>query len=117
MDFLKEKQQEITARMRELEPAVAEYARLEAAHAALNGIDATSGIAKSTNSGGAKRGRTRGSGVRAQQAIEVIKKHPGITVAELAERSGIGQNYLYRVLPVLAESGQARKEGKGWHPA
>lgn len=28
---------------------------------------------------------------------------------------GIQQNYLYRVMPDLAERGQVYKEGSGWH--
>ena len=37
-DFLDEKQQEITARLRELKPLIEEYQRLEAAAAALDGL-------------------------------------------------------------------------------
>ena len=29
---------------------------------------------------------------------------------------GIKQNYLYRVLPGLAEDGLVAKDGRGWHP-
>lgn len=29
---------------------------------------------------------------------------------------GITQNYLYRVLPGLANDGVVTKEGRGWHP-
>jgi hypothetical protein len=29
----------------------------------------------------------------------------------------IAPNYLYRVLPPLAEQGQVKRDGKGWHPA
>ncbi len=28
---------------------------------------------------------------------------------------GIKQNYLYRVVPDLAEQGKVTKSGKGWH--
>ena len=28
---------------------------------------------------------------------------------------GIKQNYLYRVMPMLANEGQVVKSGKGWH--
>ena len=28
---------------------------------------------------------------------------------------GIKQNYLYRVMPTLAEEGQVVKSGRGWH--
>ena len=30
---------------------------------------------------------------------------------------GIKQNYLYRVMPTLAEEGQVVKSGRGWHVA
>ncbi len=29
---------------------------------------------------------------------------------------GIKQNYLYRVLPGLANEKKVKKDGKGWHP-
>jgi DNA-binding IclR family transcriptional regulator len=41
---------------------------------------------------------------------------PGITVPEIAEKMGIKQNYLYRVLPGLAEDGLVVKDGRGWKP-
>ena len=40
---------------------------------------------------------------------------PGITIPEMAEAMGIQQNYLYRVMPDLAEKGQVTKSGRGWH--
>ena len=45
------------------------------------------------------RGRPRGSGARAKQALELVRARPGITIAELADAMGIKANYLYRVLP------------------
>jgi hypothetical protein len=44
-----------------------------------------------------------------------VRARPGITIPELAEAMGIKQNYLYRVMPSLAESGQVIKSGRGWH--
>jgi hypothetical protein len=29
---------------------------------------------------------------------------------------GIEPNYLYRVLPKLAQEGSVKREGQGWHP-
>ena len=45
-----------------------------------------------------------------------MQENPGITISELADRMGIKQNYLYRVLPGLEQDGLVRKEGRGWHP-
>jgi len=44
-----------------------------------------------------------------------VRSRPGITVPELAEAMGIKQNYLYRVMPDLAEQGLVTKSGRGWH--
>ena len=66
-------------------------------------------------SGNGRRGRPRGSGTRATQAYELVKARPGITIPELAEAMGIKQNYLYRVMPSLADEGRVTKSGRGWH--
>jgi hypothetical protein len=34
----------------------------------------------------------------------------------MANRMGIAQNYLYRVLPGLQEQGHVTRRGRGWHP-
>jgi DNA-binding IclR family transcriptional regulator len=44
-----------------------------------------------------------------------VRERPGITIPELAEAMGIQQNYLYRVMPSLAEEGKVTKSGRGWH--
>jgi sugar-specific transcriptional regulator TrmB len=127
-DFLDEKRKEIQARLKELKPLVEEYTRLEAAERALSGVDnngasaGTSTASRTTrrrrssgSSGTGRRGRPRGSGTRAVQAFELVKARPGITIPELAEAMGIKQNYLYRVMPTLAEEGKVTKSGRGWH--
>ena len=127
-DFLDEKKREISERLKELKPLVEEYQRLEAAAAALDGVSATGGsatggsaaarprAARRAPSGTRRRGRPRGSGTRARQALELVRSRPGITIPEMAEEMGIKQNYLYRVLPGLQKDGLVRKEGRGWHP-
>src|SRR5690349_332007 len=139
-DFLDEKRKEIQARLKELKPLVEEYQRLEAAESALSGVaDGSSGSTSTSTStptaaparrapsgtrrrssgggggGGRRRGRPRGSGTRAAQALELVRDRPGITIPEMAQAMGIQQNYLYRVLPGLAEEGKVTKSGKGWH--
>ena len=101
-----------------------EYQRLEAAERALAGVGSKSAArstaaapsrrARSGSSNG-RRGRPRGSGTRALQALELVRARPGITIPELAEAMGIKQNYLYRVMPTLAEEGLVTKSGRGWH--
>src|SRR5689334_24710374 len=121
-DFLDEKRKEIRARLQELKPLVEEYHRLEAAAQALEGVGTTTTSTRrsrttTTRTGGGtgRRGRPRGSGTRGKQALELVRANPGITIPELADKMGIKQNYLYRVLPGLQKDGQVRKEGRGWH--
>jgi len=137
-DFLDEKRTEIGARLKELKPLVDEYTRLQAAAAALDGVPAnsvapstprraagrasaggrkrSSSRAKSNGASGKRRGRPKGSGTRGNEALQLVKSNPGITIPELAEKMGIKQNYLYRVLPGLAQDGLVAKDGRGWHP-
>jgi sugar-specific transcriptional regulator TrmB len=119
-DFLDEKRKEIQARLKELKPLVDEYRRLESAERALAGVEskpATSAPrrSRSASSSNGRRGRPKGSGTRALQALELVRARPGVTIPELAEAMGIKQNYLYRVMPTLAEQGQVVKSGRGWH--
>jgi len=124
-DFLEEKRKEISQRLKELRPLVDEYHRLEAAEQALSGVGSTrrattaaprrARAGRPKGSGTRKRGRPRGSGTRANQALDLVKARPGITIPELAEAMGIKQNYLYRVLPGLAGEGKVTKSGRGWH--
>jgi hypothetical protein len=129
-DFLEVKKREISERMNELRPAVDEFHRLEAAHRALEGVgddgggsrgggrsSSSSRRSSGTGSGsGQGRGRPKGSGARADQARKLVSESPGITIPEMAQKMGIQQNYLYRVLPGLEQEGQVRKEGRGWYP-
>src|SRR6476659_8989493 len=106
-DFLDSKKTEIKSRLEELKGAVEEHARLQAALDALEGVNRGS----TATSTGARRGRPRGTGTRAQEAIEAVTKEPGLTAGEIAERMGINQNYLYRVLPALEQDGKLEKRG------
>jgi hypothetical protein len=123
---------DIDDRLRELKE---EVSRLEAARSALVGgrrrpgrpraaatATATAAAptrrraAAPTRRPGRPRGRSR-SGTRANQALELVRSTPGITIPQIAEKMGIEPNYLYRVMPRLATEGQVRREGQGWHPA
>jgi hypothetical protein len=114
-DFLDEKRREIEARLKELRPLVDEYDRLQKAAAALAGVGNGGARQKTTRRRG--RGRPRGTGKRAQQALELVRARPGITIRELSEAMGIHANYLYRVMPTLESEGPVVKREKGWHPA
>jgi hypothetical protein len=119
-DFLDEKRREIQVRLKELRPLIDEYHRLQAAERALSGVEdkpATAAAPRRRRSAASngRRGRPRGSGTRAAQALQLVRERPGITIPELADAMGIKQNYLYRVMPGLAEEGKVTKSGRGWH--
>lgn len=131
-DFLKKTLKEIEARRRELEPLVEEYRQLEEAAAALQGVDGGTSSAparsrgktptrsrrrSSPSNGTGRRGRPRGSGKRAQQALDLVAGQPGITIPELAKAMKIQPNYLYRVMPGLEQEGKVKRKDKGWYPA
>jgi hypothetical protein len=127
-DFLDTKRKEIAARLRELEPLVSEYRQLEAAQTALAGLPSSARTTTTARrSRGSRptaspatprrRGRPRGSGTRALQALELVKAQPGITTGEIAAAMGIKQNYLYRVLPGLERDSKIAKRGRGWFPS
>ena len=126
-DFLEDKKREINARLKELRPLVDEYTRLEAAAQALEGVTANGSSSaggrrraatrtRRSSTGTGRRGRPKGSGTRSKQALELVRAKPGITIPELADAMKIKQNYLYRVLPGLAQEGLVTKKGRGWHP-
>ena len=143
-DFLDEKRQEITNRLKELKPLVDEYGRLEAAASALAGVGgapastatvtrrrgpgrprgsgkkaaaAPTAVARKAAAPAKRRaGRRKGSGTRAAEALSFVQGQPGITIPELAAKMGIKQNYLYRVLPGLESENKVEKKGRGWHP-
>ncbi len=173
-DFLDDRRREITDRLKELEPLVDEFNRLEAAATALasaigsaaseagsaavatvtrrrgrgrprgsaNRTKAAKAAADSTPAvdtpatverkkpgrpkgsgkkvgrpaGSGKVGRPKGGGKRATEALSLVQGQPGITIAELAAKMGIKQNYLYRVLPGLQKEDKLVKKGRGWYP-
>jgi DNA-binding IscR family transcriptional regulator len=107
-----------------------ESTRLKAARAALTGRRErrdrpASGVARQKSAGarGQRNGRVparqaRGNGgTRANQALELVRRQPGITIPQIAQAMNIQSNYLYRVLARLASAGEITRHGQGWHPA
>jgi hypothetical protein len=124
-EFVDTAVKDIDARLRELQD---EVSRLEAARTALTGgrrrgrprgsaARATrASTARRTTARTRVRSTRRGGNTRAVQALELVRKQPGVTIPELAKAMKIQPNYLYRVLPRLASEGQVKRDGQGWHP-
>lgn len=123
-DFVDSTVKDIDNRLNELRQ---EVTRLEAARQALVGGRRGPGRPAATNSSSTRRRSTtrrtgrprgrRGGNTRANQALNLVRDSPGITIPQIAEALKIEPNYLYRVMPKLVEEGQVRREGQGWHPA
>jgi len=125
-DFVQTAVKEIDDQLRLLKD---EASRLEAARAALAGGSrrvgrpAPDGNMRTPRPVSRHAGREalarprRGGNTRANQALELVREKPGITIPEIAEEMKIEPNYLYRVLPRLASDGQVTRDGKGWHSA
>jgi transposase-like protein len=71
--------------------------------------------AASAGTGRKRRGR-RG-GTRADQAVKLIEKQPGISASDVAKTMKIKPNYLYRVLGDLEKDGRVKKDGRNYFPA
>jgi CRP-like cAMP-binding protein len=72
---------------------------------------------KATTAAGAPRRRRRRRGTRADQAVALVQRNPGITASDIAKSMKIKPNYLYRVLGELEKEGRVKKKGRQYHPA
>ncbi|HEU4392249.1 MAG TPA: winged helix-turn-helix transcriptional regulator [Solirubrobacterales bacterium] len=64
-----------------------------------------------------RRRRKRRGGTRADQAVNLIAKDPGISASDVAKQMKIKPNYLYRVLGDLEKEGRVKKKGRQYFPA
>jgi hypothetical protein len=85
-DFLDEKRQEITERLKELKPAVDEYNRLEAAAAALQGVGGSSAATATAAPRRRGPGRPRGSVRRKGTTTSPATAAPAKATAKKAGR-------------------------------
>jgi hypothetical protein len=123
-DFVDSTVKDIDSRLRELKE---EVLKLEAARSVLVGTRRGPGRPRGSNSTTAPRRRTgrrpgrprgrRGGNTRANQALELVRNQPGITIPQIAEALKIEPNYLYRVMPRLVADGLVKRDGQGWHGA
>ena len=132
VDVLNDLRKDLEKRLKDLAPMVEEHAHVRAALDALKDTGtqarrsaataahtAASAVRRSpaSKNGTGSRGRARGGGARALEALRHVHGNPGITIGELATKMKIKPNYLYRVLPQLQREGKVRKDGSGYHAA
>jgi DNA-binding Lrp family transcriptional regulator len=78
-------------------------------HAAARRLDEVGALARSALD--AQRGRR----TRASQALEVLRKSPGMSIPELAKRMNMRRGYLYRIMPGLEREGKVTRQGSRWY--
>jgi len=71
---------------------------------------------KAASTGAPRRRRKRRGGTRADQAVNLISKEPGISASDVAKQMKIKPNYLYRVLGDLEKEGRVKKKGRQYYP-
>ena len=140
-DFLTQQRQQIDARLQQLRPAHEEYLTLLEAKEALEGLKSPArpgrppgrrgpgrppgsrntkrATTRSPSANGRRRPRRAGrrrraGGTRSDQALQLIKSNPGMTVPQIADKMGIRQNYLYRVTAALQKDGSVKRKGQGF---
>jgi hypothetical protein len=123
---------QVEARIKELRPAHEEYLALLELQKTLGSAAAPSNgrrrgrrpgrpagsktTTSSTTGTRRRRGRPpKGAKTRADEALDLIKANPGISVSDIAKRMNIRQNYLYRVTGQLQKSGAVRRRNGGFH--
>jgi predicted HTH transcriptional regulator len=128
LDEVRSLEKHVVARLRELEPALAEYEELRKLADRLElGYDPAANppptAKRSPRTRAAKpsgRRATRGrkprrspvaASERDQQVLAVIAEQPGVTAPELGKRLGVDYTGLYRVIRRLESRGQIRKDG------
>jgi transposase-like protein len=100
-----------------------ERKRLERALAELGGKVTRRAPGRPRGGGGGSKAsstpkrRKRRGGTRADQAVALIEKEPGISASDVAKTMKIKPNYLYRVLGDLEKEGRVKKQGRQYYPA
>lgn len=132
LDQFRDAEQRVAQRLKELEPAVAEYRELEVVAQRL-GIEVpaaaasraprkrrrTRAAAPATDNAiarTARRKRPSAPGKREEQLLALIRERPGITVAEAGRTMSVDPTGLYRVVGRLEQRGEVRKDGRQLQP-
>jgi len=100
-----------------LERALAELGGKVARRAPGRPRGSASTPSKASGGSSTPKRRKRRGGTRADQAVNLIEKEPGISASDVAKTMKIKPNYLYRVLGDLEKEGRVKKQGRQYYPA
>ena len=122
-DTLDQIEQQVSARMRELEPLVEEYRQLQIVAESLRAKRAAAepakrtrsqGDARSTRSGGGSGTRRRAPrGQNRERILALVGERPGITNREIADTTGIGRRVVATAISKYKRDGLLTAEGDG----
>ena len=127
-DLIARAQEEIRARLAELEPLVAEHDRLERALEALEGLAATrthpAGRDQLGPTGGPRRPRGRSThgrapgartlrGPRQRELLALVRDNPGLTVSAAARTMRISSSQASNLARRLEDKGEIRRTDQG----
>jgi sugar-specific transcriptional regulator TrmB len=101
---------------RRLERALAELGGKAARRSPDRPRGKKSNASVSTAKAAPRKRRERRGGTRADQAVKLITKQPGISPSDIAKAMKIKPNYLYRVVGDLEKEGRVKKEGRRYFP-
>ena len=113
-DLVKKRLAELDDERRRLERALAELGGKATGRRPGRPKGSTS---KSAAPKSGRRRRRRRGGTRADQAVELIQKNPGISASDIAKTMKIKPNYLYRVLSDLEKQKKVKKKGRAYSAA
>jgi len=104
--------EQLNGRLAELQPAVDEYNRVQAALHDLDGRSVKQRTSRSSSNGGSGRRPSR----REREFAQVLKENPGIEIRPAAHLMGLKpkSTYLYRVRDAMLKKGAIRKRGNGF---
>ena len=127
-DLIARAQEEIRARLGEIEPLVAENDRLERALEALEGLAASrtapAGRGRRAPTGGPRRPRGRSTGGRAsggrtlrgarqREFLALVRDTPGLTASAAAHTMGISSKHASNLARRLEDKGEIRRTDQG----
>jgi sugar-specific transcriptional regulator TrmB len=119
-DLVQKRLADLDEERRRLERALAELGGKATRRAPGRPRGSKSSAAKTTRSAATatapRRRRKRRGGTRADQAVGLIEKAPGISASDVAKQMKIKPNYLYRVLGDLEKEGRVKKQGRQYYP-
>lgn len=121
LDKFQQAQDDLLARIRELEPAVQEYEELrriaERLQSPAGGLVGQQRAASPTaRSRPASSASAQSDGGRREDIQRIVAQRPGVTINQLGKELGVDPTGLYRPVRALVSDGRVHKQGPNLYP-